>query len=796
MAMGTILIVDDEKSIRDLFQSFLSKEEYEVVSAENGPECLRIFKEKAINVALVDIKMDGMDGMEVLRRIKKRSPDCEVIIMTGNASLDSAIESVKAGAYDYIRKPFDKIEDVVNVIGKAMEKQRLTVQNKELMDALKKRVYELQVLYEVSDAIGYTLDYRKLVKLIMSSLHKIVDDDLSISLLLNGEKGHLTIQRSQSVTDAFINQAKSNVLAASNALMGADLSENKLKIEELPYDRRKARGESLESEQIKTDVRSFFNVPLMIKNEFTGMINVCSYKEDAFDIEDIKLLYTIANQMSTAIERLRGVIAAEKTKMEVMVDSMVDGVIMIDEDKKIVVINPAARKALHLESYQEFGIDFEGISKLLGCNPVELLRREGAGSIKNEALIYGIQNQMQVSSVMGSDGKALGTVVVLRDISREKEVDRMKSEFISVVGHELRTPLTSIKNAVNVIFSKKAGDINENQIRFLSMADRNINRLSGLINDLLDISMIEAGKINFELKPLDLGTVLDMAINSLASRAGEKSIFIRKEIPSDLPQAYGDPDKLEQIFINLIDNAIKFTPRGGQICVSASEVRSSEVRDFIKVSVTDTGTGIGPDEIEKIFDRFYQVEKTLTRTVNGSGLGLSIVKGLVEAHGGKIWMESEVGKGSKFSFTLLKYTSERAFKDLLHREIQKANENNTPLSLLILKVDEFEYLRETHGEAEALKLAREVRQLGESTVRRSTDKINVRADGGVIIILFDTPKQGALALADRIKESVSKQRFTAGEESIKINLELIVATFPEDGRTEDELMKIIENQKI
>lgn len=237
-------------------------------------------------------------------------------------------------------------------------------------------------------------------------------------------------------------------------------------------------------------------------------------------------------------------------------------------------------------------------------------------------------------------------------------------------------------------------------------------------------------------------------------------------------------------------------PGGGQICVSASEVRSSEVRDFIKVSVTDTGTGIGPDEIEKIFDRFYQVEKTLTRTVNGSGLGLSIVKGLVEAHGGKIWMESEVGKGSKFSFTLLKYTSERAFKDLLHREIQKANENNTPLSLLILKVDEFEYLRETHGEAEALKLAREVRQLGESTVRRSTDKINVRADGGVIIILFDTPKQGALALADRIKESVSKQRFTAGEESIKINLELIVATFPEDGRTEDELIKIIENQKI
>ena len=792
MALGTILIVDDEKGIRNLFQRALAREGYEVITAENGPEGIRIFKEKAINVALIDIKMHGMDGMRVLRKIKKTSPDCEVIIITGNASMDSAIESVKAGAYyDYIQKPFDNIENLINVIGKAMEKQRLTAQNKELMDALKKRVYELQVLYDVSDAIGYTLDYRKLVKLIMSSLHKIVDDDLSILLLLNGEGGHLTIQRSHTVTDAFINQAKSNVVAASNALMDEDLSENKLKIEEAPYDRWKARGERSEPEQIKTNVRSFFNIPLMIKDKFTGMINVCSHKENAFDVDDIKLLYTIANQMSVAIERLTGVIAAEKTKMEVMVDSMVDGVIMIDKNKKIVVINPAARKALHLDSYQESDIDFDGISKLLGCNPVELLRREGAGSIKNEALIYGIQNQMQISSVMGSDGDALGTVVVLRDVSREKEIDRMKSEFISIVGHELRTPLTSIKNAVNVIFSKKAGDINENQMRFLSMADRNINRLSGLINDLLDISRIEAGKINLELKPLALGTALDMAINSLASRAGEKSISIRKEIPSDLPQAYGDPDKLEQIFINLIDNAIKFTPEGGQICVSASEGQRSEVENFIKVSVTDTGTGIGPDEIEKIFDRFYKVEKTLIRTVNGTGLGLSIVKGLVEAQGGKVWVSSKVGKGSKFSFTLLKYTSERAFKDLLHREIQKANENNTPLSLLILKVDEFEYLRETHGEAKALKLAREVRQLGESTVRRSTDKINVRADGGVIIILFDTPKQGALALADRIKMSVSKQRFTAGEESIKINLQLIVATFPEDGRTEDVLMKAI-----
>jgi len=393
---------------------------------------------------------------------------------------------------------------------------------------------------------------------------------------------------------------------------------------------------------------------------------------------------------------------------------------------------------------------------------------------------------MASSGSVDERDEKINIICFIRDVSREKEVDRMKSEFISVVGHELRTPLTSIKSALDIVLGKTAGAINDDQKRFLSTADRNVGRLSGIISELLDVSKIESGTIKIELEPFDLFTPLDMAIGSLIYRAKEKSISIHKEIPSNLPQAYGDLDKLEQIFINLIDNAIKFTPQGGHINVSAKGYEPSG--DLMEISVADTGTGISPDNLENVFDRFYQIEESLSREANGTGLGLSIVKGLVEALGGQIWVESEVGKGSKFIFILPIYSPGRTFKDCLNREIQRAKEKDTLLSLIMLKIEEFDYLSKTYGEEEALKLMDKVRRLVQETVRRTTDIIQIQTTGRVIMVLSDTPKEGAYALDNRLKEMLSKQTFKVNK-SVKINLTSVVATYPEDGLTADELMK-------
>jgi len=215
----------------------------------------------------------------------------------------------------------------------------------------------------------------------------------------------------------------------------------------------------------------------------------------------------------------------------------------------------------------------------------------------------------------------------------------------------------------------------------------------------------------------------------------------------------------------------------------------------MEVSVTDTGIGIPPDKLEKLFDRFYQVEESLTRETKGTGLGLYIVKGLVETLGGEIWVESEAGKGSKFIFTLPIYSPEKELKDYLDREIAGVREKGAPLSLIMLKIEEFDYLSEAYGDEEALKLLDKIKWLMQDTARRTTDLIKIQTTGRVMMILLDTPKNGAIALDDRLKEALSKQRFKINK-SVKINLTTRVATYPEDGVTADELIKKAEGLVI
>jgi PAS domain S-box-containing protein/diguanylate cyclase (GGDEF)-like protein len=496
-----------------------------------------------------------------------------------------------------------------------------------------------------------------------------------------------------------------------------------------------------------------------------------------------------------------------------IIEKNVDGIVIFDKNRILRFVNPAAEALLGWKSREFIG----GMSRfpvVAGeTKELDIIRRDGETATV----------EMCVVEIEWEGEKV--DLASLRDITKHKqaeeairETDRMKSEFISVVGHELRTPLTSMRNAVDIILGETTGPINKDQRRFLSMAERNIDRLTGIINELLDISKIESGKIRVEFKPIALDALLDTIMASLASKTKEKSISIHKEIPSDLPQAYGDSDKLEQIFINLLDNAIKFTPERGGIYITAKlvqnekrlvgtgeepkvvwmeelGVRSSELdNNFMEISVTDTGMGIPADELEKIFDRFYQVEESLTKEIKGTGLGLAIAKGLIEAHGGKIWVESKVDKGTKFTFTLPRYTL-GAIKDYLDREIAEARKG-TPLSLMILKIKEFDYLRETYGKTKALKLLDKVKGLVQNTALRTTDKVEVLAVGGLIMILANTSKEGAFVLGKRLKEVPSKQSLAVGKESLKINLALGVATYPEDGTTGVELIKKAQGEVV
>lgn len=231
-----------------------------------------------------------------------------------------------------------------------------------------------------------------------------------------------------------------------------------------------------------------------------------------------------------------------------------------------------------------------------------------------------------------------------------EKLERLKSEFISIVSHELRTPITSIKNSLDMMISGRMGVITDTQNHFLQLAGRNLDRLSGIVNDLLDLSKIEAGKMEYRFKPYNILDTVKFVFSTFEPVAKKKNIAISLKAELDNYPVYADSAKIEQILTNLVSNAVKFTNENGEITI-----RTEIDGDYTKISVKDTGIGIKEEDAHKVFDKFQQIESSLSRTVGGTGLGLTIAKELVEAHKGKIWFESEFKKGTTFSFTIPLY---------------------------------------------------------------------------------------------------------------------------------------------
>lgn len=245
----------------------------------------------------------------------------------------------------------------------------------------------------------------------------------------------------------------------------------------------------------------------------------------------------------------------------------------------------------------------------------------------------------------GPGGAILGRVFVYHDISREKAIDQMKSEFIGTASHELRTPMTSIKGAIDLVLSGFAGEVASETRELLAIGQKNCERLIRLVNEILDIAKIEAGKIKLTLESIDPSVPVEDAVHAVASFAAQHGVKLLLDRQDGLPPAILDKDRIEQVVINLLSNAIKFSPDNGEV-----RVRLACDGDWFQCSVVDQGCGIAEPDLPKVFGKFQQVGDS--PRMGGTGLGLAIAKGLVGEHGGKIWVESQLGKGSSFSFRI------------------------------------------------------------------------------------------------------------------------------------------------
>jgi signal transduction histidine kinase len=383
-----------------------------------------------------------------------------------------------------------------------------------------------------------------------------------------------------------------------------------------------------------------------------------------------------------------------------------------------------------------------------------------------------------------------------------EKLEKLKSEFISIVSHELRTPLTAIKNSLDIMLSGKAGEITKIMDNFLNMASRNVSRLSGIINDLLDLSKIEAGKMEYRFESLNIAEPVEFVKNTFEHTAQKKNINIVLCLEKTLPQIYGDINRIEQILSNLVSNAIKFTPENGQITISAKIIDSKALDTskfyhdtsavtvkpplilrghYVKISVEDTGIGIKEEDIPKVFDKFQQIESSLSREVGGTGLGLPIARQLIEAHRGEIWVDSEVGKGTKFCFILPAMEHHNTFLLELDNELQHAKYSHSSFVLMLIeeKMHSGGHISITHDIAD-----------GKINIIRKRDKSKIFVQNGIAlnkmqIILPNTDKLGVNFVIKRLEEFLNENAVEYACQDIFTG----ITVYPDDAITSEEILE-------
>jgi signal transduction histidine kinase/CheY-like chemotaxis protein len=514
-----ILVADDEQNVLMTLQAILQEDGYVVDTASDGNAAVQAIRSRQYDLVLTDLKMPGVDGLGVLAEVKNSSPNTVTLMMTGYGSVDSALEAVQLGAYEYLLKPME-VADLKQAVRRSLERKHLS---------------EVEILYRVSRAVTGSLDRDKVASEIAEAARQ------------------------------FLGIASARIVS------------------------------------FRTD----------------GIVDPLLEWSYIFGTAHVRPLLERGEVITEADNRdeLRGWQEAQKLKSFAIVPGLSQGNLVC----ALIAHNNG-------EPYEFHASALRFLQALSGQCALVL----------SNALMFAQLKQKNAETEAAN--------------RKLRELDKMKSQFLSIATHELRTPLTIIMG-YSAMLSEQVGDrLSEDEQELLRESVLGCQRLIRLVNSMLDVSRIEAGKMTMQLAESDLSGLVRDVVKLFQPEAAKRQIHLSLELPVFVPPLIFDSDRIEQVVINLISNALKFTPAGGSVHVA---VYYSEETQAAQIAVQDTGIGIAAEDQAIIFDEFAQVQKhARSRQQDGSGLGLAIAKRIVEAHAGKIILSSQPGVGSTFTFTI------------------------------------------------------------------------------------------------------------------------------------------------
>jgi len=519
---------------------------------------------------------------------------------------------------------------------------------------LNERNLELSIINELSRTFSAAFDRLNISAILARQLKRKMDFFACAILLDEASKASLILNSGVKIPPSLQEEICRLMAEKYSSFARTDINRANIQIID-QVENEQGRPE----ETTVPSIKGLYTVPLLVADKNFGMIGLVLTEDYVLNADDERFFNILASQLALFVEndRIKQAITDKRNQLEAILQSMAGAVLATDVTGNVLFINPVAEIFLGIKN-----------EEVLGKNLNETIRQQEVKDLpatfraqKGEYLVTELElandndgmkriiraNMSKVRNYLGND---IGTVIILYDITKEKEVDRMKTEFISITSHELRTPLASIKQAVALMINQVAGPVSEGQGEFLDIARRNTERLAMLINSLLDLSKIESGRMELERTKFEIDKIVEETAATLRPLAEDNKIELKCILFRNLPQIEGDKARVAQVLVNLISNALKFTPSGGVITISTS--LCGQDNNFAQISVQDTGVGIDRKDFDKLFQKFKQLDSSFSRKAGGTGLGLAISKQIVELHGGRIWVESELDKGSTFHFTL------------------------------------------------------------------------------------------------------------------------------------------------